>query len=266
MAKPIRAKTVRTHSRPSQKKGGSIALIHKKSLNVQQLEQANTPFIKYAVWKTIANNIPIHLIGLYHLPPTDGMTTTMFLDKITEFLMALVPKYNNIMLLGDFNMHIKDTSNLDNIIFTDTMEVLGPIQLVKSPTHKQGNILDLIFSEANSQLRISNCQVNNYMCDHAIIPINTNISKERPPLTTKLITDNSKLTKENMQLNFKEPTIEDHLGLSHAYDQFTTELQNMLDNTVPLKEIKTRDKPHKPYYTKYVRNWQKLLKPVRGYS
>ena len=51
--------TVRTHNRPGQKKGGSIALIHKKSLNVQQLEQGNTPTIEYAVWKTVRNNTPI---------------------------------------------------------------------------------------------------------------------------------------------------------------------------------------------------------------
>ena len=124
----------RTHNRPGQKKGGGIALIHKKSLNVQQLEQGNIPTTEYAVWKTKAVNTPLHLMGLYHPPPTDGMTTTMFLDEVTKLLMALIPKYN-IMLLGDFNMYIKDTSNPDNIIFNDTMEVLGLIQHVKSPTH-----------------------------------------------------------------------------------------------------------------------------------
>ena len=72
---------------------------------MQRLEQGNTPTIEYAVWKTIANNTPLHLTGLYHPPPTNRMTATMFLDEVTELLMALVPKYNNIMLLGDFNMH-----------------------------------------------------------------------------------------------------------------------------------------------------------------
>ena len=74
---------------------------------------------------------------------------------------------------------------------------------------------------------MSNC----YISDHAIITIDINIRKKEPPLTTKLIRDNSKLTKENKQSNFKEPTIEDHLGLGHAYDQFTKELQDMLDKT-----------------------------------
>ena len=61
----------------------------------------------------------------------------------------IIPKYNNILLLGNFNMHTDDISSADNIIFNDTMEALGLIQHVKSPTHRQGNILDLIFSEAN---------------------------------------------------------------------------------------------------------------------
>ena len=218
------------------------------------------------MWKTIASNIPVHLVGLYHPPPTDGTTTTMFLDDITELFMTCIPKYDNIMLLGNFNMHIEDISNADSIIFNDTMEALGLIQHVKSPTHKQGNTLDLIFSEVNGQLGILNCQLNNYISDHAVITIDTNISKEEPPHTPKLIRDNSKLTKENMQSNFKEPTIEDHLGLGHAYDHFSIELQNMLDKTALLKEIKTRDKLHKPYYNKYIRNQKKLLKPGRGHG
>ena len=197
---------------------------------------------------------------LYHPSPTNGMKTKMFLDEVTELLTALIPKYNKIMLLGNFNMLIEDTSNPDNIIFNDTMEALGLIQHVKSPTHKQGNILDLIFSEANGKLRMSNCQAENYNSDHAIIIIDTNIIKRKPPLTNKLIRDKLKLIKENMPSNFKEPRIEEHLGLSHTYDQFTIALQNMVDNTAPLKEIKSVDKQHKPYYNKYTRNQQNTVK------
>ena len=54
---------------------------------------------------------------------------------------------------------------------------------------------------------MSNCPVNNYISDHAIVTIDTLTSKKEPPLTTKLIRDNSKLTKENMQTSYKEPTI-----------------------------------------------------------
>ena len=69
----------------------------------------------------------------------------MFLDEITELQTALIPKYNNLIIMGDFNMHIDDITNVENLIFNDTMEGLGLSQQVKTPTHRQGNILDLIY-------------------------------------------------------------------------------------------------------------------------
>ena len=75
----------------------------------------------------------------------------MFLDEITELLTALIHKYNNLTIMGDFNMHIDD---ITNVIFNDTMEALWLSQQVRTPTHRQGNILDLIYIEDNSQLSI----------------------------------------------------------------------------------------------------------------
>ena len=60
---------------------------------MQQLEQRNIPTIECAVWKIIANNTPLHLMGLFHPSPANGMTTTMFLDEVTELLTTLIPKY-----------------------------------------------------------------------------------------------------------------------------------------------------------------------------
>ena len=60
--------------------------------------------------------------------------------------------------MGDFNMHIEDITNPENLIFNHTMEALGLSQQVRTPLHKQGNILDLIYIENNSQIKYRNCQ------------------------------------------------------------------------------------------------------------
>ena len=100
----------------------------------------------------------------------------MFLDEITELLTALIPKYNNLIIMGDFNMHINDITNAENIIFNDTMKALGLSQ-VRTPTHRQGNILDLIYMKDNSQLKYRNC--------HAVVTIDMYLHKEKPKSTTK---------------------------------------------------------------------------------
>ena len=65
------------------------------------------------------------------------------------------------------------------------MEALGLSQQVKTPTHRQGNILGLICIEDNSQLKYRNCQTHGFISDHAIVTIDMYLHKEKPKPTTK---------------------------------------------------------------------------------
>ena len=95
----------------------------------------------------------------------------MFLDKITELLTCLISKCNNLTIMGDFNMHIDDITNPENLTFNDAMEVLGLSQQVRILTYKQGNILDLIYIEDKSQLKYRNCQTHEFISDHTLVTI-----------------------------------------------------------------------------------------------
>ena len=89
--------------------------------------------------------------------------------------------------MGDFNMHIGDITNMENLIFNDTMEALGLSQQVRTPTHRQVNILDFIYIEDNSQLKYRNCQTHGFISDYAIVTIDMYLHKEKPKPTTKKI-------------------------------------------------------------------------------
>ena len=134
-------------------------LIHKSHYPVQDLEKGNTITIEYAIWKIEIKNKSLHVIGIYHPPPNaqDNATNNMFLDEKTELLTSLIPKHNNVVIMGDFNMHTDDITNLENLIINDTMETLGSSQQVRTSTHKQGNILDLMYTQDNSELKYRNC-------------------------------------------------------------------------------------------------------------
>ena len=159
--------------------------------------------IEYAVGKIEIKNKSLHIIGIYHPPPNaqDNATSNMFLDEITELLTALIPKYNNLMILGDFSMHIDDITNMENLIFNDTMEALGLSQQVRTLTHRQGNILDLIYIEDNSQLKYRNCQTSGFISDHAIVTKDMYLRKEKLKPTTKKTCNNEKITKEALIQN-----------------------------------------------------------------
>ena len=50
------------------------------------------------------------VVGLYHPPYLDKAPTTnaMFLDEVTDFLATFLVEYNNIIITGDFNIHVND--------------------------------------------------------------------------------------------------------------------------------------------------------------
>ena len=127
---------VKVHNRLGPKKGGGIALIHNSHYPVQEPEKGNTITIEYAVCKIEIKNKSLHVIGIYHPPPKaqDNVTNYMFLDEITKLLTTLISKYNNLIIMGDFNMHIDDITNVENLIFKDTMEAL---QLTSKDPHSQ---------------------------------------------------------------------------------------------------------------------------------
>ena len=51
------------------------------------------------------------------------------------FLADKILQLSNIMIVGDFNIHVNETENNDIISFNDTLEALGLDQHVAFPTH-----------------------------------------------------------------------------------------------------------------------------------
>ena len=148
-------------------------LLYHKSIEATLVESDHMHTTEYALWKTILQNKSLYIKGIYHQPPGNNTTNAMFIDEITLLLVGWIAKYNNIVILGDLNMHVDDLTNADSYIFNDTMCAFDLKQHVTSPTHKCGHILDLVYSKVNSELNLHNCKVHEFISDHALVTIDT---------------------------------------------------------------------------------------------
>ena len=95
-------------------------------------------------------------MGIYHSPPGNNITNAIFIDEITELLANRITKYNNMVILGDLNIHIYDLSNTDSHMLNDTMSVFGFKQHITSPTYECGYKSNL----QQSQHRINPAQLH----------------------------------------------------------------------------------------------------------
>ena len=229
-----------------------VALLHQKNTKAYLIESDHTHMMEYTVWKTILQNKPLYIIGIYHPPPGNNITNAVFIDEITELLANRITKYNNMVILGDLYIHINGLSNTDSHIFNDTMQAFGFKQHITSSTHKCGHTWDLIYSEINTELTLHNCIIHGFIFDHTLVTIDTTLKKAPWETTEKNNQETTKLTRENLEQNCTPPVIDSNASLKEACDQFSEELHKMLDRAALQKKVRCADRSHKSWFNNYI--------------
>ena len=85
---------------------------------------------------------------------------------------------NNVVIAGDFNLHIDIEEDPVAQLFINMMVALGLDCHVDFPTHENGYSLDLIFTEMLSEMQIIRCTPGPYLSDHCTIECLLSLKKE----------------------------------------------------------------------------------------
>ena len=148
------------------RRGGEIGLIYLGTFKVCKCKSKKTQTFEHTIWSMKANDTMSTVLALYHPPYSEKapITNAMFLDEVTDFLATFLVEYNNIIIMGDFNIHVNNTNDPEAQIFLDTMEALGLDNHVNFATHNRGNILDLVLTEVLSSLLVVPCRQGPFLC------------------------------------------------------------------------------------------------------
>ena len=133
------------------KKDGGLALIYRSNITVTKMNQKQCRSFEAVHWMITVGNSVLNILDIYHPPYSisQKITSSMFMDDLTDDLTEWMASFRNIIICGDFNIHIDDPYETKKQIYKDTMEALGLQQHVSFPTHHTGNTLDLIFTETS---------------------------------------------------------------------------------------------------------------------
>ena len=126
------------------------------------------------------------VLGIYHPPYSNQSQTTNpdFLDEFTDWIAEHRMNDTNVIILGDFNLHVKDANDDSAMNFIETTQALV-LEHIRFPTHTSGNTLDLVFTELFNGLKIQQCTQDDFMSYHCIVRCNLTIN--RPDITRKVI-------------------------------------------------------------------------------
>ena len=172
------------------------------------------------------------------------------MDDLLNCLSEILPEYNNIIIMGDFNFHYNNCKDPPICVLEDSLHALGLDQLVEEPTHKDGNILDLVIAESWNSSKNYNVKVGEFLSDHKFVTVHIDLLKEIMPLVytnSRYIRDiNIEAFKNKLRLiDLNSTNGLMATGLAIEYDKLTLYLLNQF---APIKNRLVRDRSPKPWF------------------
>ena len=210
------------------RRGGGLAFVHRNSFTCRVSQtQDFTSFESQMV--VVGSSKPFYCVLIYR-PPGPA---ALFLKDFSDFLSSII-KLESVLILGDFNLHIDDSSSCSGKELLSLTEAFNFEQHVSEPTHQKGHILDLVFTLGLDILNVSIQDA--HLSDHCLVLFDLHFSPEPKPLEIRsqrhVISTNSALSFASM---FDPLSFMDCLDVDNFILCFTNQCVNILDQVAPVK-------------------------------
>jgi hypothetical protein len=135
------------------KRGGGLAVIASSGLCLKRLdapiEMKTCELLYLQLMSSTDSSLPLR-VGLIYRPPGSPR------DFLCEFdeLLSQLNHVDDITLMGDFNIHVDNTTDTSATALSCLIHQYGWSQHVNVATHDAGHILDLILTKKNSRMHI----------------------------------------------------------------------------------------------------------------
>ena len=89
------------------KRGGGVGIIYRQNLQIKQLNGLILDALELGLWHLTIANKTDHIMGIYHLPKsiTNKATMDLFFEELSDYLTENIDKYEELITLGDTNIH-----------------------------------------------------------------------------------------------------------------------------------------------------------------
>ena len=111
-------------------------------------------------------NKMISIFPIYR-PEPNLVAMSVYFEEFFNLLERICVISNDILILGDFNIHIDIVNNPTSLRFAETLTAFNLFQHVTEATYESGHLLDLVISRPNDF--VSNIIIGEYFSDHKTI-------------------------------------------------------------------------------------------------
>ena len=199
---------------------------------------------------------PLSLLKLpiVYRPPyshTHPVTISTFITEFANFLECVVLLNEQLLLCGDFNIHVNVSNDDDAIKFKDLLESMCLAQHVTESTQAHGNTLDLIITRSSDDIIAAPPHVGTLFSNHTVVI--SHLTAERPKSTAKQVVyrklksiDVDRFTDDIGTSSLCQNPPEDLNALINCYD---STLSSVLNQHAPLQSRSITIRSRAPWLT-----------------
>ena len=235
----------RPSTEPKRTNHGGVAAIISDALDFRRLRSPFSPTtFESAAFTVGSHNATVGVLLLYR--PGSSAVTETFYSELTEYLEVFALYKCQIVIAGDFNIHVEKDGDPDATRLQDILASFDCTQHVPlTPTHRGGGTLDLVITKSEQTLTEMKVDPPDVISDHSLIrwccPLDliqpsTVLSREVRGWT-KLDCDGFRaalLDSELCSAAHGLSTAEDHFELYHNV------LMRLADRFAPIKRVTLR--------------------------
>jgi len=163
---------------------GGLAIVYRSAVRFLKKDiGVKVPSFEYVCGRGSTRDGQFMLLGVYR--PGSQAINAVFFQELSMVFERLSDYSCPVVLCGDFNVHVDDSSSLHAARFADLLQSAGYVQHVNSATHTAGHTLDLVITRSDTD--VTGVRVGDFISDHAVVHFTVQVKRptDEPQLLTR---------------------------------------------------------------------------------
>ncbi len=222
-------------------RGGGLAVIYRQQVELYPLPTLSS-FECFAF--KCKPPFPMTILLIYRPPKLNSV----FISEIHDLLTTLCSTTGNILILGDFNIHIDTPSCKFAVEFLQLLDCLDLQQHVDVPTHSRGHTLDLVISNFApiSNLLVYDLGVSDHKVISMELPLPCSLTKEKRQMCFRNL---KKINLDSLAVYLQHLSSADFSSVTESVDFYNRSLSSLLDLHAPVRTRTVTFSRSAPWFT-----------------
>lgn len=212
--------------------GGGVGILVKKGIEAKPLKVKQYQTFEHCVTKLHVQKGWLTLVSIYRL---NYESIAMFFNEFTEMLETLAASKEKFIIAGDINIHCDNVIHPHTIQLNDLLTMFNLIQLIDSPTHMDGHILDILIMRLEDlnilQVEVSDIALSDHFLLSFLVDCKTLKSFYKTITYRNIRQVNQREFTNELVTTISEIMIEDDIG--KVVNDFNFKASQLMDKHAP---------------------------------